>query len=201
MSVDAGEVICTKDVPLFEVLLINNLPLESIRILSVPFSEKAMVSAAGKKMPVLVSPVVVMDGVPTAPAATVTDVAEAAPKTGVTNVGLVARTLLPVPVLVTLTMFLLASSARAVDAVKPVSVLVPVITAVPMLAVVTLAKVADTFVSVRLPLLTVTFASVMLLSVVTVFPSWIAVLPSVIVVAKLLSRLDNGIAAVAVPKV
>ena len=120
---------------------------------------------------------------------------------GVAIVGLVPSTLLPVPVFVTLAMFLLASSARAVDAVKPVSVLVPVITAVPMLAVVTLAKVADTFVSVRLPLLTVTFASVMLLSVVTVFPSWIAVLPSVMVVAKLLSRLDNGMDAVAVPKV
>ena len=49
--------------------------------------------------------------------------------------------------------------------------------------------------------LTVALANVMLLSVVTVFPSWIAVLPSVIVVAKLLSRLDNGIDAVAVPKV
>ena len=120
---------------------------------------------------------------------------------GVVMVGLVARTLLPVPVFVTLAMFLLASSARAVDAVKPVSVLVPVITAVPMLAVVTLAKVADTLVNVTLPLLTVTFASVMLLSVVTVFPSWIAVLPNVMVVAKLLSRLDNGIDAVAVPKV
>ena len=41
------------------------------------------------------------------------------PKTGVTNVGLVERTLLPEPVFVTLTMFLLASSARAVDAVRP----------------------------------------------------------------------------------
>ena len=50
-------------------------------------------------------------------------------------------------------------------------------------------------------LLMVTLANVMLLSVVTVFPSWIAVLPSVMGVAKLLSRLDNGIAAVAVPKV
>jgi len=115
---------------------------------------------------------------------------------GVVMVGLVARTLLPVPVLVTLTMFLLASSARAVDAVKFVNVVVPL-----MLAVVTLAVVAVMFVSVTLPLLTVTFASVMLLSVVTVFPSWIAVLPSVMVVAKLLSRLDNGIDAVAVPKV
>jgi hypothetical protein len=50
-------------------------------------------------------------------------------------------------------------------------------------------------------LLIVTFAYVMLFSVVTVFPSWIAVLPSVIVVAKLLSNWDNGILVVALPKV
>ena len=140
---------------------------------------------------------------------------------GVVMVGLVARTLLPVPVFVTLEMFLLASKANAVDAVKPVNVVVPLmlavatlavvmpavvivavpITAVVMLAVVTLAVVTAMFVSVTLPLLTVTLASVILLSVVTVFPSWIAVLPNVMVVAKLLSRLDNGIDAVAVPKV
>lgn len=41
------------------------------------------------------------------------------PNIGVTSVGDVAKTLLPVPVLVTLTMFLLASSARAVEAVRP----------------------------------------------------------------------------------
>jgi hypothetical protein len=69
-------------------------------------------------MPVLVSPVVVMDGVPTAPAATVTDVADAAPNIGVTSVGLVANTLLPVPVFVTLTRFLDASVATALEAVK-----------------------------------------------------------------------------------
>jgi hypothetical protein len=39
------------------------------------------------------------------------------PKAGVTKVGDVAKTLSPVPVLATLTTFLLASSARAVDAV------------------------------------------------------------------------------------
>jgi hypothetical protein len=114
----------------------------------------------------------------------------------VTSVGEVAKTLLPVPVLVTLAMFLLASSARAVDAVKFVNVVVPLI-----LAVVTLAVVAVIFVRVTLPLLTVTLASVMLLSVVTVFPSWIAVFPNVMVVAKLLSSCDKGIAAVAVPKI
>ena len=45
-------------------------------------------------------------------------VAVATPKTGVTNVGLVARTLLPVPVLVTLTRFFDASVATALDAVS-----------------------------------------------------------------------------------
>ena len=53
---------------------------------------------------------------------------------------------------------------------------------------------------VTLPLLIVTLANVMLFSVVTVLPNWIAVLPSVIGVLKLLSNWDNGMAAVAVPK-
>ena len=69
-------------------------------------------------MPVLVSPVVVIDGVPTAPASKVTDVADAAPKTGVTSVGDVASTLLPVPVFVTLTRPLDASVATALEAVR-----------------------------------------------------------------------------------
>jgi hypothetical protein len=46
------------------------------------------------------------------------------PRIGVTKVGEVASTLLPVPVLVTETMFLLASNAKAVEAVKPDSVAV-----------------------------------------------------------------------------
>ena len=50
---------------------------------------------------------------------------EGVPRAGVTSVGLVARTLLPVPVLVTLTTFLLASSAKAVEAVRPDRVVVP----------------------------------------------------------------------------
>jgi len=50
-------------------------------------------------------------------------------------------------------------------------------------------------------LLIVTLANVMLFSVVTVFPSWMAVLPSVIVVAKLLSSCDRGMEVVALPKV
>jgi hypothetical protein len=119
-----------------------------------------------------------------------------APATVPVKVGDADNTLLPVPVLVTLAMFLLASNDNAVDAVRFVNVVVPL-----MLAVVTLAVVAVIFVRVTLPLLTVTLANVMLLSVVTVFPSCTAVLPNVMVVAKLLSRLDNGIAAVAVPKV
>jgi hypothetical protein len=40
------------------------------------------------------------------------------PRAGVTSVGDVARTLLPVPVLVTLTKFLLASVATALEAVR-----------------------------------------------------------------------------------
>jgi hypothetical protein len=70
---------------------------------------------------------VVIDGVPTAPASTVIDVADAAPKTGVTKVGLVANTLLPVPVLVTLTRFLDASVATALEAVNPAKLVVPAI--------------------------------------------------------------------------
>jgi hypothetical protein len=46
------------------------------------------------------------------------------PRIGVTRVGEVASTLLPVPVLVTETTFLLASNAKAVEAVKPDSVAV-----------------------------------------------------------------------------
>jgi hypothetical protein len=46
------------------------------------------------------------------------------PRIGVTKVGEVASTLLPVPVLVTETMFLLASNAKAVEAVKPDRVVV-----------------------------------------------------------------------------
>jgi hypothetical protein len=41
------------------------------------------------------------------------------PRAGVTRVGLVFKTLLPVPVFAMLTAFLLASSASAVDAVNP----------------------------------------------------------------------------------
>jgi hypothetical protein len=69
-----------------------------------------------------------------------------------------------------------------------------------ILPVVTLAVDTDTFVMVTLPLLMVTFANVMLLSVVTVLPSWIAVFPSVIVVLKLSSNWDKGIALVAALK-
>jgi hypothetical protein len=47
------------------------------------------------------------------------------PSAGVTSVGEVARTLLPVPVLVTLTTFLLASNAKAVEAVRPDRVVAP----------------------------------------------------------------------------
>jgi hypothetical protein len=52
------------------------------------------------------------------------DVPVATPNIGVTRVGLVANTLLPEPVLVTETTFLLASNAKAVEAVKPDRVVV-----------------------------------------------------------------------------
>jgi hypothetical protein len=58
------------------------------------------------------------------PVAFVKTAALGVPRAGVTRVGLVANTLLPVPVLVTETMFLLASNAKAVEAVKPDSVAV-----------------------------------------------------------------------------
>jgi hypothetical protein len=54
-----------------ELVPIPTLPEESIRIDSTPPSEKAIVSAAGKKIPVLVSPVVVMAGAAAVPAGTV----------------------------------------------------------------------------------------------------------------------------------
>jgi len=55
---------------------------------------------------------------------------EGVPSAGVTSVGDVAKTLLPVPVLVTLTTFLLASNAKAVEAVNPLWVMVPVVLSV-----------------------------------------------------------------------
>jgi hypothetical protein len=53
------------------------------------------------------------------------EVAVAAPRTGVTSVGEVARTLFPEPVFVTDTTSLLAFKARAVEAVRADRVLVP----------------------------------------------------------------------------
>ena len=58
------------------------------------------------------------------PVALVNTPDEGVPSAGVTRVGLVFKTLLPVPVLATLTTFLLASSAKAVEAVRPDSVVV-----------------------------------------------------------------------------
>jgi hypothetical protein len=52
------------------------------------------------------------------------------PRIGVTKVGLVANTLLPVPVLVTLTRFLDASVATALEAVNTAKLVVPAILAV-----------------------------------------------------------------------
>lgn len=59
------------------------------------------------------------------PVAFVSVTDDGVPNAGVTSVGLLAKTLLPVPVLVTLTTSLLALSAKAVDAVRPDRVVVP----------------------------------------------------------------------------
>jgi hypothetical protein len=86
--------------------------------------------------------------------------------------------------------------------VFPPTVSLPTTTSVLTFAVpLTLAVVTDTFVIVIVPLLIVTFANVMLLSVVTVLPNCTAVLPIVIGAAKLSSSWDKGMAEVAVPNV
>ena len=58
------------------------------------------------------------------PVALVRTIADGVPRSGVVSTGLVAKTLLPVPVFVTLTTCLLALRASAVEAVKPDSVVV-----------------------------------------------------------------------------
>lgn len=82
-----------------ELVPIPTLPIELIRMRSAPAVDAAIVSAAGDQIPVFKSPVNVSEGVPTAPRPKATEVADAAPRVGVTNVGLVARTISPVPVL------------------------------------------------------------------------------------------------------
>ena len=81
------------------------------------------------------------------------------------SVGLADKTLLPVPVFVTETTFLLASKANAVDAVSPDSVVVPL-----TVILVTLAVVTVTLLMVTLPLLMVALVNVRLPIVVVVFP-------------------------------
>ena len=71
------------------------------------------------------------------------DVPAAAPIFGVVKAGEVASTLLPVPVFATLTRFLLASVAKADDAVSPVSCS-DVPAAAPILGVVRTGEVART---------------------------------------------------------
>jgi hypothetical protein len=80
------------------VVSIRTLPEPSIRIFSVPAVDHAIVSAAGDHIPVFRSPVKVRAGVATRPAARASDVAEAAPRIGVTRVGDVANTSEPEPV-------------------------------------------------------------------------------------------------------
>lgn len=79
---------------------ISASPALVMRIRSAPPVLAAIVSAAGDQMPVFRSPVKVMDGIAAAPRPKSTEVAEATPKVGVTNIGLVDSTTLPVPVLV-----------------------------------------------------------------------------------------------------
>jgi len=64
----------------------------------------------------------------------------AAPMLGVTSVGLVARTAFPVPVCVTETICLLPSRAKDVDAVRPLSVVVPENVLLPLNVCVALAR-------------------------------------------------------------
>jgi hypothetical protein len=70
---------------------------------------------------------------------------------------------------------------------------VPVTTRFPMFAVLTFAVVTETLVNVTLPLVIVTLANVMLLRVLTEFPSWMLVFPNVIGVPKLVSNWASGI--------
>ena len=109
------------------------------------------------------------------------------PNAGVMSVGLVITGLVlstfdPVPVL-------------DVTPVPPLAtgmgeerLIVPVTTRFAIFAVVTLAVVTVTFVNATFPLVMVTLANVMLLSVLTELPSWMLVLPRVIGVAKLASN-------------
>jgi hypothetical protein len=109
------------------------------------------------------------------------------PNTGVMSVGLVITglelsTTDPVPVLEVTPVPPLATGKGELRVVVPVTVKFP------MFAVLTLAVVTVTFVNVTLPLVIVTLANVMLFSVLTEFPSWMLVLPSVIGLAKLVSN-------------
>jgi hypothetical protein len=100
------------------------------------------------------------------------------PRAGVTKVGEVARTLFPDPVLVTLTTFLDASKASAVEAVKFVNVVVPVLSNPVVVRVVPLkTKFAE---SVMSPLVVIkgTRPEVKLESVI--FGATIPVVPSMI---------------------
>jgi hypothetical protein len=93
------------------------------------------------KAPVVgvVAPTVPLMLIEAVPVALVSVMAEGVPKLGVINVGLVASTLSPLPVFVTLTMFLLESSASAVLAVSAERFVVP-FTVRPVLQVVFPAK-------------------------------------------------------------
>ena len=93
-----AELVLTPPAPLLIRLLFPvriTFPLESILMLSVPPSLNAIVSAAGKKRPVLVSPVGLMAGVEAEPVPDVIDVVET--RVGMVPVVMVAAVEVVVP--------------------------------------------------------------------------------------------------------
>jgi len=104
------------------VVVIAGAPTEPAENVATPVAPKVV----NAPVDAVVAPTVPLMLIEAVPVKFVTTPLEGVPRAGVTKVGLVANTLLPEPVLVTETTFLLASSARAVEAVRPDKVVVPV---------------------------------------------------------------------------
>ena len=102
-----------------------------------PFSVTVLEVVRAVKAPVeaVVAPTVPLMLMEAVPVRFVTTPDAGVPNAGVTKVGLLDKTLSPVPVLVTLTTCLLALSAKAVEAVRPDRVVVPDADKAAMLAV------------------------------------------------------------------
>ena len=100
-------------------LLIVNAPVD------VKLESEEAVKVVNAPVFAVVAPTVPLILMLAVPVRLVTTPEDGVPRAGVTKVGEVARTLLPVPVLVTLTTSLLASSAKAVEAVNPERLTVP----------------------------------------------------------------------------